>query len=201
MAKQIMKKKQTHAFTSDVYEFKFLHSFPAKNVILWYKGDQLETKKNLFINTQRAVPDDRYVVSESDHSLNITNVKESDQDVYLCNVQPNNINMKAKLVVLSNLQAHIYESGREVTDRSITYRQNETIQVECKVTGARSNNVEFKWSAGGYRLVPDDNLKIDGGKLTITRANHDHVRVYQCLADSGNDGTSHASVTINIKCE
>lgn len=147
------------------------------------------------------VPDDRYVVSERDHSLTINNVKESDQDVYLCNVVPNNITMKAKLVVLSNLEAHIYESNRDVTGRSITYRQNETIQVECKVTGARSNNVDFKWSAGGNRLVSDDNLKIDGGKLTISKANHDHVRVYQCLADSGSDGISHASVTINIKCE
>ncbi|XP_055315896.1 peroxidasin homolog [Sitodiplosis mosellana] len=170
-----------------------------KNVILWYKGDQKETQKNLFISNNRITPDDRFVYSESDHSLTINNVNETDQDVYLCYVAPNNITMKAKLVVLSNLEAHIYESNRDVTGRSITYRQNETIQVECKVTGARTNNVDFKWSAGGVRITSDDNLKMNGGVLTINKANHDHVRVYQCLADSGNDGISHASVTINIK--
>lgn len=172
----------------------------ANNVILWFKGDQKPTQKNLFITNTRVTPDDRFIVNEKDHSLTINNVQEADQDIYLCNVLPNNITMHAKLVVLSNLEAHIIESGRDVTGRSITYRQNEPIHVECKVTGARSNNIDFKWSAGGVRLASDDNLKIDGGILTINKANRDHVRVYQCLADNGADGASHASVTINIQC-
>lgn len=109
--------------------------------------------------------------------------------------------MKAQLVVLSHLQAHIMQGERDITDRSITYRQNSRIEVECKATGARSKNVNFKWSANGVRLSSDDNIKIDGGRLIINSANRDHVRDYQCLADNGADGVGHASVKINIQCE
>lgn len=170
------------------------------NVVIWYKVDQNNKPTTIFLSNNRVTPDDRFIVNENDHSLTINNVQEEDQAIYMCNVLPSNINMTAKLAVLSHLEAHIIESGRDVTGRSITYRQNDRIQVECKVTGARSNNIDFKWSAGGVRLTSDDNLKIDGGILTITKANHDHVRVYQCLADNGADGPSHASVTINIQC-
>lgn len=168
---------------------------------MWYKGADKSTQKHLFLSNNRVITDDRFIVSEKDHSLTINNVKDSDQDTYVCNILPNNLNMKAKLVVLSNLEAHIIESGRDVTGRSITYRQNDRIQIECKVTGARSNNIDFKWSAGGNRITSDDNLKIEGGLLTIEKANRDHVRLYQCLADNGADGAGHATVSINIQCE
>lgn len=131
----------------------------------------------------------------------MTNVQEKDQGDYYCNVHPANITMKAKLVVLTPYQAHIYEGDREVTDRSITYRENERVEVNCKVSGNRSNKIDFKWSADGIGLTSDDNLLVDGGKLVINKANRDYIRVYQCLADAGKDGVAHAAVTINIQCE
>ncbi|XP_031640232.1 lachesin isoform X2 [Contarinia nasturtii] len=170
-----------------------VENFAAHNVVLWNVQG-----KPLFVGNQRSTIDDRFIVSVKDHSLTITNVQESDQNVYSCQLFPNKMNMTAKLVVLSNLQAHIIVGERDVSGRSITYRQNDRIQIECKASGAK-NDIVFKWSAGGNRLESNDNLKINGGILTIEKASHDDVRVYQCLADDGADGTAHAVVTINIQ--
>lgn len=109
--------------------------------------------------------------------------------------------MKAKLVVLQPLQAHIYEGDREITDRSITYRENERVEVECKASGIGTKKIDFKWSADGNRLSSNDDLQINGGRLIINKAGPDHVRVYQCLADDGTDAAAHATVNINIQCE
>lgn len=119
----------------------------------------------------------------------------------MCNVLPNNITMKAKLKVLGVLTAHINHDGRDVSDRSITFKQGDHIAVDCKASGMHADKVDYKWSANGVRLTSDDNIKIDGGRLIIDHATRDHVRIYQCLADNGSDGTGHASVTINIQCE
>lgn len=154
----------------------------------------------IYQQNYRVTPDDRFTI-QNDHSLTINNVNANDEDVYLCNVLPNKITMKAKLVVLSHLQAFIVQGDRDITGRSITYRQNDRIEVECKASGARANAVNFKWSAGGVRLISDESIKIDGGRLIIDKATRDHVRVYQCLADNGSDGAIHASVTINIQCK
>lgn len=154
----------------------------------------------IYQNTYRITPDDRFQI-QTDHSLTINNVNDNDQDVYVCFVLPYNITTRAKLQVLSNLQAYILQGDRDITGRSITYRENERIEVECKATGARIDNVDFKWSAGGVRINSDENIKIDGGKLIINKATHEHVRIYQCLADNGSDGAGHATVTINIQCK
>lgn len=167
-------------------------------MIFWYKG--LDKSTFLYQNNFRITKDERFIIEKSDHSLTIANVQENDEDIYQCNVLPTNITMQAKLVVLSQLQAHIIQSGRDTTGRSITFRENDRIEVECKVSGARSNNVEYIWSANGNRLKSDETMKINGGHLIIAKANREHVRVYQCLADNKADETGHASVTINIQC-
>lgn len=167
-------------------------------MIFWYKGQDKPTL--LSQNNFRVTKDDRFIIEQSDHSLTIANVQENDEDVYLCTVLPTNITMQAKLVVFSQLQAHIMQGGRDITGRSITYRENDRIEVECKASGARSNNVEYIWSANGNRLKSDETMKINGGQLIIEKANREHVRVYQCLADNKADETGHASVTINIQC-
>lgn len=164
---------------------------------MWYKGHDKQTF--IYQNNFRITKDARFII-QKDHSLTIENVQESDEDVYLCNVLPSEITMRVTLVVLSQLQAHIMQGDREITDRSITYHQNAQIEVECKASGARSNDVEYIWSANGNRLKSDDTMKIDGGRLIIEKANRDHVRVYQCLADNKADETGHASVSINIQC-
>lgn len=164
---------------------------------MWYKND---TRHLIYQQNARVSTDDRFILLP-DHSLVILNVKDEDQGTYHCNVHPGNITMKAKLVVLSPLQAHIYEGGREVTDRSITYNENTRIEVECKASGSKTNKIDFKWSADGNRLTSNEHLKINGGKLVIEKASYDDVRVYQCLADDGVDGVAHATVTINIQCK
>lgn len=177
----------------------FPNEFADNNVIIWYKGTDKKTV--IFQMNFRITSDSRFIL-EKDHSLTIKDIKESDADIYVCNViqPPTSIEMHAKLVILSQLQAQIIQGGRDVTDRSMTYRQNDRIEIECKATGAGSSDVEYIWSANGNRLKSDDTMKIDGGLLVIEKANREHIRVYQCLADNKSDETGHASVTINIQC-
>lgn len=124
----------------------------------------------------------------------------SDDDVYTCQIMPENISMKAKLVVIPKLHAQIVVGDRDVSERAITYPENQSIQVECKVTGDQSNNVHFKWSLNGTRVQTDDNLKINDGILTINKANRHHIGMYQCLADNGTGDPSHASINIKVRC-
>lgn len=168
-------------------------------MIFWYKGLSLDAKNLIFTGKGRVTPDDRYTI-ESDHSLSIMNVQKKDEDTYQCVVIPNNVTMFAKLIVTKHVQAHIFQGNRELTDRSITYRQNEKIEVECKATGTKTDTVNYTWSADGTVITSDENIKVDGGRLTIPKANHDHIRVYECLADAG-EGAGHATVTINVLCK
>lgn len=170
----------------------------ALTVVSWYKSDIYHT---IFQAALRFIPDDRFI-SEPDHSLVILNTKVQDQGSYHCNVLPENITMKANLEVLPPLQAHIYDENgtREITDRSRTYNENDRIAVECKASGSR-NKIDFKWSTDGNRLTSNNNLKLDGGKLTIEKATYDDVRVFQCLADDGIDGVAHATFNVNVRCK
>lgn len=169
----------------------------AQTLFLWYKSNIHEM---IFQSYHRLNTDDRFVLV--DHSLLIKNVTEQDQGIYHCNVLPANITMKAKLVLYTPLEARIYDqNGREISGRSITYDENNRIEVECRALGGKRNKIDFKWSADGNRLVSNDNLKINGGKLIIERAQYDHVRDYQCLADDGIDGVSHATFSVNVRCK
>lgn len=143
---------------------------------------------------------DKRINITSDYSLEIKNVTLDDQGEYFCNILPVNMTMKAKLIVMPPLAAHIYHGTRDSTDRSITYEENSQFEVECKATGRVSDKIEYKWSADGNRLKSSEHLKIDGGKLIFKKASYDDVRVYQCLADDGTDAAQ-ATISINIRCE
>lgn len=179
--------------------FKHPLSFPSASFIyMWFRGEN--DHDIIFQNNFRVIPNDRFTL-QTDHSLTISNVNASEAGTYRCQVLPSKIVMHAKLVVLMPLQASIYQGDRDITGRSITYRQNERIEFECKASGPEASKVNYKWSSGGERINSDNNIQINGGRLVINNATRDHVRLYQCLADAGNEGTSHASVTLNILCK
>lgn len=164
---------------------------------MWFKGTQL-----LYQDKNRVTPDDRYVWSQ-DKSLTINSLNKNDFDLYNCSIIPDNIFILINLRESTNgLRATILSGDRDVNGRSITYRQNERIELECKATGSdASKPITYIWSSGGNRLKSGEDLRIDGGRLVIEKAGKSHNRVYQCLADDGTDGAVHASVTINIQCK
>lgn len=163
---------------------------------MWYKGLHL-----LYQGKTRVTTNDRYILSQ-DRSLTINTLDKNDFDVYKCKILPDNIEIYINLRESSNgLKATILNGDRDVNGRSITYRQNERIELECKASGSdASKPITYNWSSGGNRLKSGDDLQIDAGHLLIEKANKNHNRVYQCLADDGSDGAVHASVTINIQC-
>lgn len=153
----------------------------------------------LYQNGFRVSKDDRFVLN-FDQSLTIRNVSEHDLDTYKCNIFPESIYISYELRS-SDLKATILIGDRDVNDRSMTFRQGERIELLCKASGpSASNKINYIWSSDGARLASNDQFEIDGGRLVIESADKNHNRVYQCLADDGNNGAVHASVTINIQC-
>lgn len=159
----------------------------------------------LYQQNTKVTSNERIKLNELDHSLIITDIKPDDQANYSCRVLPNEISLVAKLIVIQDnggamekASAHIYASdGRDISDRSITFRQGERIEIECK---GRPKMLDIKWFVDGKRVVSDGNVQIDGNKMTIKSANRDHDRLYQCLADGSNDVGS-TGIKINIQCK
>lgn len=178
--------------------------FAATNVFMWYKNS---AKNMLYIHNSKGNSNDRTSLNASDHTLIIKNVQPEDEGNYVCRVMPNKIEMTAKLIVipvnggaLEKPSAHIYASdGRDISDRSITLRQGERVEISCK---GRPETTDIKWFCGGIRVASNDNLQIDGKRLIITNATRDQNRLYSCLiegADGNNVGST--SVTINVQCK
>lgn len=142
--------------------------------------------------------DHRFSVTE-DHSLILNHAKDSDAGVYSCNVLPENITLTVKLQPLRTLSASIFVNDREATDRSTTFTQGDQIEIACNAFGTQAPNVKYIWSSDGNQITSNEDITVDGGRLIIAKANKNHVRQYQCLADDGL-ATAHAGVKINIKC-
>lgn len=162
---------------------------------MWYKNNQI-----IYQGNTRVTKNERITINEEDHSLIIKNVQPDDEDEYKCEIFPEKLSMIAKLEVLTSPSAHIYSvDGRELSDRSITYRQGELIDVVCKGLGRPKSSI--KWFTGGSRIDSNEKIQIEDGHLIIKSADRDNVRTYQCLADNGSEGgVPHASVSINIQC-
>lgn len=129
----------------------------------------------------------------------LNHAKDSDAGVYSCNVQPENITLTVKLQPLRSLSASIFVNDRETTDRSMTFKQGDHFEIACNAVGTQAPNVKYIWSSDGNLIKSNDDITVDGGRLIIAKANKNHVRQYQCLADDGS-ATAHAGVRINIKC-
>lgn len=138
-------------------------------------------------------------VDEDIYTLRINNVQESDASQYYCTVIPNNISMQVNLEIGSKPTAIIYDKeGRDVSGRQMTYHQGDRIEIECR--GFGHPPPQIKWFSKGERVVSgSNNVQINNGILIIDHADHQHVKLYQCLADNG-VSVGHATFSINVQC-
>lgn len=160
---------------------------------MWYNNTLL-LAQNRFVT-----PGHPRVHVNNDHQLEISNVLASDSSRYSCNLLPENITENVFLHVETPPSADIYTAdNRLVTGRSLTFRQGESVDVLCKARGYPEPSIQ--WSAAGHRILADTHYHLEGGHLQIANPGHEHVHIYQCLADNG-VGLDHVSVTINIMCK
>lgn len=143
-------------------------------------------------------PDSRVSVDDN-YSLRINSVQETDASQYYCRILPNNITMKVNLQVESKPIAIILDKeGRNISGRQMTYHQGDRIEIECR--GLGNPPPQIKWFSKGERVVSGmHNVHINNGHLIIDHADHDHVKLYQCLADNGVT-VGHATFSINVQC-
>lgn len=163
------------------------------SIILWYKGQDIVTQDRTYI-----IKDKRYELT-SNWSLIIKDVKVSDEGVYTCNVVPNNLNLKAKLIVIRPPTIQIIEEGRDVTDQQLSFRQGEKIRLDCQ--SGDNPQPKFIWSLNGARLEKQNGVVVDRGTLVIESAQAHHSDVFQCLAENSHQLLTHKTVTIHVDCE
>lgn len=161
---------------------------------MWYNRTTLITQSKFVISG-----DSRISVDENDYSLKIKSVQESDASQYYCKVLPNEISMKVNLEVGTKPIAIILDKeGRNISGRQMTYHQGDRIEIECR--GVGNPTPQIKWFSKGERVVSGtNNVHVNNGFLIIDHADHDHVKLYQCLADNGVT-VGHATFTINVQC-
>lgn len=162
------------------------------NIILWYN------QTNLLFQAKIRVPNDERLSVDDKHSLHIAHVQPTDDSQYYCEILPNEIRLKVNLEVHTAPVAYIYQNGRDISGRSITFHQGDPIELECKGTGRPESTI--KWFSNGERLGGSQGIHVNGGIMAIDRADHQHVRMYQCLADNG-IAVGHTTVNINVKCK
>lgn len=162
---------------------------------MWYNKSDVVTQERVVI-----LPDPRISI-DGNYSLKINNVQESDASQYYCKVLPENLklSMKVNLEIISSPTATILDKdGRNLSGRQVTYHQGDRIEVECK--GFGNPTPQIKWFTKGERIASgSDNVHVNNGYLIIDHADHDHVKLYQCLADNG-IAVGHATFTINVQC-
>lgn len=145
--------------------------------------------------------DDRISVHKN-HSLCIRNVQQYDDTQYYCKIIPSNVSLKINLHVESSPAAKIFASdGRDISDRSITFRQGERIEIKCQGLGRPMPTI--KWAANGQRIVDGGLHGVhihDDGRLVIDHADHHHSLLYQCMAEYGTS-VGHATININVQCK
>ncbi|GAB0090789.1 uncharacterized protein DMENIID0001_055520 [Sergentomyia squamirostris] len=162
----------------------------SKTVVTWNIGDRILTMDS---NT---VSNDKRFHVDSNKNLIIDHVQAADEGVYTCKILPQGINMKVKLVVSRSPTVRIYDNVRDISGSVRTYREGEKIILDCRPSGTPEPSVT--WSSHGVRIDRVNGVNVEGGRLTIERAEHHHARVYQCLADNSIGKPAHESVTINI---
>lgn len=163
-------------------------------MILWYKNSTIIVQDRIVLPGNSRVQ-----VNREQHTLTIHKVEPEDANRYSCVLMPDSLTEYIYLQVETPPTAEIYSAdGRIATDRSLTFRPGDIVDVTCKATGYPEST--YQWSAAGNRIVTDGHYRVDGGHLRIENPNHEHVHVYQCLADNG-VGLSHVSVSINIQCK
>uniref|UniRef100_A0A1L8E3A9 Putative neural cell adhesion molecule 1 n=1 Tax=Nyssomyia neivai TaxID=330878 RepID=A0A1L8E3A9_9DIPT len=162
-----------------------------KTVITWYFGENLIAMGPSLLSSSS-----RMHLNPSDLSIVINNVQQSDEGIYTCKILPYDMSMKTKLSVSSSPTVQIFDTVRDVSGSSRTYREGEKITLECRPKGNPEPTVT--WSSHGIRLDRITGVKVDGGRLSIANAEYHHARVYQCLADNSIGKPAHESVTIHV---
>lgn len=165
-----------------------------QSIVMWYKGENVVTQdKTIVMNKHK-----RYNVN-SNWSLVIDNVENSDEDYYTCKIVPNNLSLKAKLFVIKAPSIRIIQDNRDVTEQQLSFRQGDRIRLDCM--SSDQPQPKFIWSLNGTRLDRQHGVVVEKGVLEIESAGANHSDLFQCLAENAQGLLTHKTVSIHVECE
>lgn len=156
---------------------------------MWYNGTNAITNNKYAMVPRVTVVDNNAIV--------ISNLHKTDANDYYCEVLPSKIRFHVKLDVIGTRLA-VFSHDRDVTNRSITFRQNERVEFECRAFET-PKEATIKWALNGKRVEPPHVTSVVDGKVVIDQVDHFHAGTYQCLGDDNSQRPLHASVTINVQ--
>ncbi|XP_030387280.1 lachesin [Scaptodrosophila lebanonensis] len=163
-----------------------VRNYQISNAVMWYKNS------NIVANGQNALTN--RVESMKNNSIKIQSVTLEDADDYYCVVLPQNVRQHTKLQVVG-ARLSIFCDGRDVTDRSQTFKQGDNHKLECRTN--LPNKTDIKWSFNGQRLDISSS-EAESGVIVLENIEEDDAGVYQCLGDDGSRDPPHGMVSIEV---
>ncbi|XP_017867729.1 PREDICTED: uncharacterized protein LOC108616806 isoform X2 [Drosophila arizonae] len=161
-------------------------NFQIKNIALWYKNTTLLATGQSAINNRVEVM--------KNNSLRIAGVTREDADDYYCEVLPQGVRQHTALSVGAKLS--ILCDGRDVTDRSQTFKQGDHHRLVCQTF--LPTKTDIKWSFNGQRLHTSEKETAEG-VVVLDNVDEENAGVYQCLGDDGSADPPHGMVTVDVQ--
>lgn len=162
-------------------------------IVMWYKGDNLVTQDKHVLE-----PSNRFNVTPQ-WSLEIKDVKVSDEGSYQCKIVPDDISLTIKLMIKRTPAIQIIEGNRDVTEQQLSFREGDKIRLDCQ--SQDHPQPKYIWSLNGTRLEKQNGVIVDKGTLIIESAEPHHSDIFQCLAENSFNLLTHKTVAIHIDCK
>ncbi|KAH8269488.1 hypothetical protein KR018_004347, partial [Drosophila ironensis] len=158
-------------------------NFLINNAVMWYKDNRI------IVNGH--IPIGQRLEAMNNNSILLKDVTPEDSGDYYCLILPQNVRQHTTLRVGARLS--ILCDGRDVTDRSQTFKQGDHHKLECRTYLPGESTI--KWSFNGLRMESGD----EEGVLDLDNVDEKNAGVYQCLGDDGSHDPPHGMVTIDVQ--
>lgn len=162
-------------------------------IVMWYKGDVFLTQDQQILE-----PSNRFKLTPQ-WSLEIKNVKGSDEGSYQCKIVPGDLTLSIKLLIKRSPEIKIIEGNRDVTEQQLSFREGEKIRLDCQ--SEDNPQPKYIWSLNGTRLDKQNGVIVEKGTLIIESAEPHHSDIFQCLAENSFGLLTHKTVAIHVDCK
>lgn len=160
-------------------------------VIMWMKNEKVLTQDEVSLLPNFEV--------NADHSLVIKKVTVEDSGDYTCKLVPSGLLSSSHLNVKHAPGVRVTDGLRDITDRTLTFREGEKIRLHCEVQGYPVPTSH--WETKHHRLADLAGVIRNKGELIIESAEAHHSGIYICTAQNEEEQSAQGSVHVVIECE
>uniref|UniRef100_A0A1B6E797 Protein turtle n=1 Tax=Clastoptera arizonana TaxID=38151 RepID=A0A1B6E797_9HEMI len=161
-------------------------------VYIWYDGYPTHSGEGFEDRVSRVSPDSPYGLA----SLNLTNIRESDQGWYECKVVFLNRIPYNKNGTWFHLDVHAPPRFIVIPEDLIYVNLGDAIILTCQAEGTPTPEILWYKDANPVEISATIGIFNDGTELRIANIRHEDIGDYTCLARNGEGQTSHTARVI-----